>query len=188
LGPDVELVPGDWRHGIDPDVLADRLAADHDHEIKAVRAVHNETSTVVASRIPDVGMVMNDAGHPALLLVDTISSLGSIDYHHDEWGVDVTIFASQKGLMLPPGFGFNAVSEKALRAHEHAGLARSYWDWAPMLRANGDGFFPSTPATNLLYGLWAALRLLAVHVLRHSRRCGLPARRRRCRRRGGSGP
>ena len=160
LGLRVDFVPGDWRHGVDPAVVAERLAGDSAHEIKAVCAVHNETSTGVTSRIAEVRQAMDEAAHPALLLVDTISSLGSIDYRHDEWGVDVTISCSQKGLMLPPGLGFNAVSEKALRAGEKAGLPRSYWDWQPVLQANRRGFFHSTPATNLLFGLREALRML----------------------------
>ncbi|WP_338597419.1 aminotransferase class V-fold PLP-dependent enzyme [Saccharopolyspora sp. SCSIO 74807] len=160
LGLRVDFVPGDWRHGVDPAVVAERLAGDSAHEIKAVCAVHNETSTGVTSRIAEVRRAMDEAAHPALLLVDTISSLGSIDYRHDEWGVDVTISCSQKGLMLPPGLGFNAVSEKALRAGEKAGLPRSYWDWQPVLQANRRGFFHSTPATNLLFGLREALRML----------------------------
>ncbi|MBK0869603.1 aminotransferase class V-fold PLP-dependent enzyme [Saccharopolyspora sp. HNM0986] len=160
LGLRVDFVPGDWRHGVDPAVVAERLAGDSAHEIKAVCAVHNETSTGVTSRIAEVRRAMDEAAHPALLLVDTISSLGSVDYRHDEWGVDVTISCSQKGLMLPPGLGFNAVSEKALRAGEKAGLPRSYWDWQPVLQANRRGFFHSTPATNLLFGLREALRML----------------------------
>jgi alanine-glyoxylate transaminase/serine-glyoxylate transaminase/serine-pyruvate transaminase len=123
--------------------------------------VHNETSTGVTSRILDVRAALDSVGHPALLLVDTISSLASIDYRHDEWGVDVTIAGSQKGLMLPPGLGFNAISEKALAAHRVAGLPRSYWDWGPMIEANARGFFPYTPATNLLYGLREACAMLA---------------------------
>ncbi|UPK73737.1 aminotransferase class V-fold PLP-dependent enzyme [Nocardioidaceae bacterium SCSIO 66511] len=159
LGLVVDLVPGDWRHGVDTEVLAERLAADTNHEIKAVCCVHNETSTGVTSRIGDVRTAIDDTGHSALLLVDTISGLGSIDYRHDEWGVDVTIAGSQKGLMLPPGLGFNAVSDKALAAYETAELRKSYWDWKPILDANANGFWPSTPATNLLYGLEVALRL-----------------------------
>ena len=160
LGLRVEFVSGVWRHGVDPVVVAERLAEDSAHEIKAVCAVHNETSTGVTSRIAEVRRAMDEAAHPALLLVDTISSLGSIDYRHDDWGVDVTISCSQKGLMRPPGLGFNAVSEKALRANEKAGLPRSYWDWQPVLQANRRGFFHSTPATNLLFGLREALRML----------------------------
>ncbi|MEV4897970.1 aminotransferase class V-fold PLP-dependent enzyme [Nonomuraea sp. NPDC055795] len=160
LGLDVEFVPGDWRRGADPDAVRERLSADTGHSIKAVCVVHNETSTGVTSRVPDVRAAIDAAGHPALLLVDTISSLGSIDYRHDEWGVDVTVAGSQKGLMLPPGLSFNAVSDKALHASRTANLARSFWDWAPILAANERGYFPYTPATNLLYGLREALRLL----------------------------
>jgi alanine-glyoxylate transaminase/serine-glyoxylate transaminase/serine-pyruvate transaminase len=161
IGVQVEVIPGDWRHGVDPDAVGERLAADTEHAIKAVCVVHNETSTGVTSRVPDVRAAIDAAGHPALLLVDTISSLASIDYRHDEWRVDVTVAGSQKGLMLPPGLGFNAVSEKALAASRAAGLPRSYWDWAPILEANARGFFPYTPATNLLYGLREALAMLA---------------------------
>jgi len=160
LGLTVELLPGDWRHGADPDQLGARLAADPGREIKAVCVVHNETSTGVTSRVPAVRAALDAAGHPALLLVDTISSLASIDYRHGEWGVDVTVAGSQKGLMLPPGLGFNAVSGKALAAKESAGLPCGYWDWTPILAANAAGFFPYTPATNLLYGLREALRML----------------------------
>ncbi|MDT7676265.1 MAG: alanine-glyoxylate transaminase / serine-glyoxylate transaminase / serine-pyruvate transaminase [Pseudonocardiales bacterium] len=161
LGLTVELIPGDWRHGADPAEIGARLAADTGREIKAVCLVHNETSTGVTSRVPAVRAAMDAAGHPALLLVDTISSLASIDYRHDEWGVDVTVAGSQKGLMLPPGLGFNAVSDKALAAKESAGLPCGYWDWTPILAANATGFFPYTPATNLLYGLREALAMLA---------------------------
>lgn len=155
-----DFVPGDWRHGADPELLAERLAADAEHAIKAVCVVHNETSTGVASRIPEIRRAMDEAGHPALLLVDTISSLGSIDYRHDEWGVDVTVAGSQKGLMLPPGLSFNAVSDKALAASRTARLAKVFWDWGPIIEANRQGSFPYTPATNLLYGLEEALRML----------------------------
>jgi alanine-glyoxylate transaminase / serine-glyoxylate transaminase / serine-pyruvate transaminase len=160
LGLTVDFVPGDWRHGVDPDVVGERLAADGSGAIRAVGVVHNETSTGVASRVADVRAAMDAAGHDALLLVDTISSLASIDYRHDEWGVDVTIGCSQKGLMLPPGLGFNAVSERALQAARTGGLPRSYWDWAPILEANRAGSFPYTPPTNLLYGLREALDML----------------------------
>src|ERR1700704_3577788 len=156
----VDFVRGDWRHGVDPMTVAAKLEHDAAHRIKAVMCVHNETSTGVASRIGEVRRAMDEAGHPALLMVDTISSLASIDYRHDEWAVDVTVGGSQKGLMLPPGLSFNAVSEKALAASHDAGLRRSYWDWAPMLRANESGFFPSTPATNLLYGLRESIAML----------------------------
>ena len=161
LGLQVEVLPGDWRHGADPSAIGERLAADSAHEIKAVCVVHNETSTGVTSRVPEVRAALDSAGHPALLLVDTISSLASIDYRHDEWGVDVTVAGSQKGLMLPPGLGFNAISEKALAANRTAGLPRSYWDWGPMIEANTRGFFPYTPGTNLLYGLREACAMLA---------------------------
>lgn len=161
LGLEVELVPGDWRHGVDPEVVEERLAADTGRAIKAVCVVHNETSTGVTSRVAEVRAAIDRAGHPALFLVDTISSLGSVDYRHDEWRVDVTVSGSQKGLMLPPGLGFNAISEKALEASKSARLPSSYWDWKPILEANERGFWPYTPATNLLYGLRTALRMLA---------------------------
>lgn len=160
LGLKVDFVPTDWRRGADPEVVEDRLSKDRDRTIKAVAVVHNETSTGVTSRIAEIRRAIDAAGHPALLLVDTISSLASIDYRHDEWGVDVTVGCSQKGLMLPPGLGFNALSPKALEASKTAGLPRSFWDWRPMLQANQDGFFPYTPATNLLYGLKEALIML----------------------------
>ena len=159
-GLDVDFVPGDWRHGVDPDVVAERLRDDRERRIKAVLVVHNETSTGVASRIPLVRRAIDLAEHPALLMVDTISSLGSIDYRHDEWGVDVTVAGSQKGLMLPPGLSFNAISDKALKATEGARLHRSYWDWRPMLEANKTGYFPYTPGTNLLFGLNEAVTML----------------------------
>jgi alanine-glyoxylate transaminase / serine-glyoxylate transaminase / serine-pyruvate transaminase len=161
LGLQVEVIPGDWRHGADPAEIAQRLAADEEQAIKAVCVVHNETSTGVTSRVPDVRAALDSVGHPALLLVDTISALASIDYRHDEWGVDVTVAGSQKGLMLPPGLGFNAISEKALAAARSARLPRSYWDWGPIIEANSRGFFPYTPATNLLYGLREACAMLA---------------------------
>ena len=160
LGLTVEVLDGDWRTGADPARIDARLAEDRDHAVKAVAVVHNETSTGVTSRIGAVRAALDAAGHPALLLVDTISSLASIDYRHDEWGVDVTIGGSQKGLMLPPGLGFNAVSEKALAASRTAGMARSYWEWEAMLGANRTGFFPYTPATNLLYGLAESIDML----------------------------
>jgi alanine-glyoxylate transaminase / serine-glyoxylate transaminase / serine-pyruvate transaminase len=167
LGLEVDFVPGDWRHGVDPAIVEKTLAADRDRTIKAVAVVHNETSTGAASRVPDVRKAIDRAGHPALLMVDTISSLGCIDYRHDEWGVDVTVCCSQKGLMLPPGLGFNAVSRKALDASRSARLPRSYWDWEAMLRDNPAGFFPYTPATNLLYGLREALRMMFEEGLDH---------------------
>lgn len=159
LGLQVEVIPGDWRHGVDPAAVQERLATDTRHTIAAVCVVHNETSTGVTSRVPEVRAAIDAARHPALLLVDTISSLGSIDYRHDEWGVDVTVAGSQKGLMLPPGMGFNAVSAKALA--RGATTARSYWDWAPIIEANKSGSFPYTPPTNLLYGLREACAILA---------------------------
>jgi alanine-glyoxylate transaminase / serine-glyoxylate transaminase / serine-pyruvate transaminase len=174
LAVDGDFVPGDWRHGADPDVLSERLAADTAGDIKAVCVVHNETSTGVASRIADIRRAIDEAGHPALLLVDTVSSLGSIDYRHDEWGVDVTVAGSQKGLMLPPGLSFNAVSAKALDAARTARLPKSFWDWQPVIEANRQGAFPYTPATNLLYGLEEALHMLKAEGLpqvfaRHAR-------------------
>jgi alanine-glyoxylate transaminase/serine-glyoxylate transaminase/serine-pyruvate transaminase len=158
LGLRATFVPGDWRHGVDPEDVEQRLRADRG--IKAVMVVHNETSTGVLSRISDIREAIDRAGHPALLMVDTISSLGSADYRHDEWSVDVTVACSQKGLMLPPGLGFNAMSEKALAAAKSGGMKRSYWDWQEMLAPNASGFFPYTPATNLLYGLREALAML----------------------------
>jgi alanine-glyoxylate transaminase/serine-glyoxylate transaminase/serine-pyruvate transaminase len=160
LGLDVVFVAGDWRTGVDPAALETKLREDKGHAIKAVAAVHNETSTGVTSRIGELRQAIDRAKHPALLLVDTISSLASIDYRHDEWGVDVTVGGSQKGLMLPPGLSFNAISDKALAAHKQAKHSRSYWDWAPMLAANQNGFFPYTPGTNLLYGLREAVAML----------------------------
>jgi alanine-glyoxylate transaminase / serine-glyoxylate transaminase / serine-pyruvate transaminase len=157
LGLAVDLVPGDWRRGADPGQVHEKLSADPEHRIKAVTIVHNETSTGAASPIPLIRAAMDSAGHPALLIVDTISSLGSVDYRHDEWGVDVTIWCSQKGMMLPPGLGLNAVSEKALGASRRARLPRSYWEWQPVLAAAETGMFPYTPPTNLLFGLREAL-------------------------------
>jgi len=159
-GIEVDLIPGDWRHGADPAAIEARLAEDRSHAIKAVMVVHNETSTGVTSRIGDIRKAIDRARHPALLLVDTISSLGSIDYRHDEWGVDVTVCCSQKGLMLPPGLGFNAISEKARAASRTARMPRSYWDWEDMLKPNANGFYPYTPATNLLFGLREAIAML----------------------------
>jgi alanine-glyoxylate transaminase/serine-glyoxylate transaminase/serine-pyruvate transaminase len=156
----VEFVPGDWRHGVRSAQVEAKLAEDTRHEIKAVCCVHNETSTGVTSDITAVRRALDAAAHPALLLVDTVSSLASMDYRHDEWGVDVTVAGSQKGLMLPPGLGFNAISEKALKASQSAALPRSYWRWDEMLNSNQSGFFPYTPATNLLYGLREAIAML----------------------------
>ena len=160
LGLAVEYVPGTWRRGVSPADVEARLDAAAEHTIKAVAVVHNETSTGVTSRIGEIRRAMNRTRHPALLIVDTISSLGSIDYRHDEWEVDVTVGCSQKGLMLPPGLGLTAISDKALAASRTAKLPRSYFDWQEMLKANQSGFFPYTPATNLLYGLREALQML----------------------------
>jgi alanine-glyoxylate transaminase/serine-glyoxylate transaminase/serine-pyruvate transaminase len=167
LGLEVELVPWDWRRGVDPGAVETRLAADSDHQIKAVLLVHNETSSGVTSGIAGVRRVLDRLGHPALLMVDTVSSLGSIDYRHDEWRVDVTVAGSQKGLMLPPGLSFNAISEKAWRARGAATLPRSYWSWDDMVEYNATGYFPTTPATNLLFGLREALAVLREEGLPH---------------------
>ena len=174
LGLDVRFVPGDWRHGADASAIEAELRKDPAHAIKAVCVVHNETSTGVTSNIANVRAAIDRAGHPALFMVDTISSLASIDYRHDEWKVDVTVAGSQKGLMLPPGLSFNAISAKALAASKTAKLPRSYWDWNEMLTINASGYFPYTPATNLLYGLHEALDMLFTEGLdrvfaRHSR-------------------
>jgi alanine-glyoxylate transaminase/serine-glyoxylate transaminase/serine-pyruvate transaminase len=155
-----DFVEGDWRTGADPEIVEKKLKADTNKEIKAVFVVHNETSTGVASRIGDIRKAMDNAKHPALLMVDTISSLASIDYRHEEWKVDVTVGGSQKGLLLPPGLSFNAISSKALDAYKNSKLAKSYWDWEPMLKNNVNGFFPYTPATNLFYGLDEAINML----------------------------
>ncbi len=160
LGLEPIFIETDWRRGADVAAIGQALADDKAHRIKAVCVVHNETSTGCTSRIDEVRAAMDAARHPALLLVDTISSLASIDYRHDAWGVDVTVAGSQKGLMLPPGLSFNAVSAKALQAAETAKLPRSYWDWRPMLEANKGGYFPYTPGTNLLFGLQAAVQML----------------------------
>ena len=160
LGVAPEFIPGDWRHGADPAAIEAKLTQDKGHAIKAVCVVHNETSTGVVSRIGEVRKAIDRAKHPALLMVDTISSLASIDYRHDEWGVDVTVAGSQKGLMLPPGLSFNAVSDKALAASKSAKLPRAYWNWEEMIAANKDGWFPYTPAINLLFGLRVALKML----------------------------
>ncbi len=160
LGLQVDFIPNDWRCGVNAAVIGDKLKADTQKAIKAVAIVHNETSTGVTSDIAAVRRAMDAAGHPALLLVDTISGLGSIDYRHDEWRVDVSISGSQKGMMLPPGAGFNAISAAALAASQSARLPRVYWDWAPMIRDNQAGFFTTTPAINLLYGLREAVRML----------------------------
>ena len=167
LGLDVDFIPGDWRHGVDPAMVAEKLSADSDHQYKAICVVHNETSTGVTSRIPEIRQAINTFEHPALFMVDTISSLASIDYRHDEWGVDVTVGCSQKGLMLPPGLGLNAISPKALEAARSASLPKSYWEWEPMININQKGFFPYTPATNLLYGLKEAIAMLEEEGLEH---------------------
>ncbi|MBV8925071.1 MAG: alanine--glyoxylate aminotransferase family protein [Bradyrhizobium sp.] len=159
-GIDVEFMPGDWRHGADPAAIEARLAEDDSYAIKAVMVVHNETSTGATSRIAEIRAALDRTGHSALLLVDTISSLGSVDYRHDEWNVDVTVSCSQKGFMLPPGLGFNAISQKARAAAKTNRMPRSYWDWEEMLKPNASGFFPYTPATNLLYGLREAIAML----------------------------
>lgn len=160
LGLQPVVLEGDWRHGADPDAIERTLRDDAAREIKAVCVVQNETSTGCASRIDEVRRAIDAADHPALLMVDTISSLASIDMRMDEWGVDVIVGGSQKGLMLPPGLSFNAVSPKALEAHKAAGLPRAYWDWGEMLGPNAKGFFPYTPATNMLYGLVEAIDML----------------------------
>jgi alanine-glyoxylate transaminase/serine-glyoxylate transaminase/serine-pyruvate transaminase len=161
LGLDVEVMTGNWRRGVDPVELGQRLSADGAHRIKAILVVHNETSTGVTSRLPEIRRAIDDARHPALLLVDAVSSLGSIDLRHDEWGIDVTLAGSQKGLMLPPGLSFNAISHKALAASKTAKLPRSYWAWDAMLASNATGYFPTTPATNMLFGLREALHMLS---------------------------
>jgi alanine-glyoxylate transaminase/serine-glyoxylate transaminase/serine-pyruvate transaminase len=160
LGLDAEFLPGDWRHGADPEAIEKALRADAGKPVKAVCVVHNETSTGVVSRIAEIRKAIDTAKHPALFMVDTISSLASIDYRHDEWGVDVTVAGSQKGLMLPPGLSFNCVSKKALAASNSARLPRSYWAWDEMIASGKGGYFPYTPATNLLYGLREALTML----------------------------
>ena len=160
LGLNVTFVKGDWRHGVDPDALEAILAEDRTHAIKAVAVLQNETSTGVTSRIAEVRKAIDSAHHPALLLVDTISSLASIDYRHDEWGVDVTVGGSQKGLMLPPGMSFNAISQKARAAGKNARMPRLYWDWEPIIAMNAQGFWPATPPTTMLYGLREALTML----------------------------
>ena len=160
LGLEVEFIAGDWRRGADPEAIEKKLRADTGKRIKAVCVVHNETSTGVVSRVPEVRKAIDAAQHPALFMVDTISSLASIDYRHDEWGVDVTVAGSQKGLMLPPGLSFNCISPRALKASTTAKLPRSYWAWDEMIANGKTGYFPYTPATNLLYGLREALKML----------------------------
>jgi alanine-glyoxylate transaminase/serine-glyoxylate transaminase/serine-pyruvate transaminase len=160
LGLEVEFLPGDWRRGADPEAIEKRLRADAEKRIRAVCVVHNETSTGVVSRVPEIRKAIDAAGHPALFMVDTISSLASIDYRHDEWNVDVTVAGSQKGLMLPPGLSFNCISAKALAVSKSARLPRSYWAWDEMIANGRGGYFPYTPATNLLYGLRESLAML----------------------------
>ena len=174
LGLCVEFVQMDWRRGIDPSIVESKLSDDRNCSIRAVLAVHNETSTGVTSNILEVRRAIDRAAHPALLIVDAISSLGCTQLCHDEWGVDVTVCGSQKGLMLPPGLGFNAISEKALVASKHAQLPKAYWNWNSMLTANKENYFPYTPATNLLFGLRESLRMLGEEGLenvfsRHAR-------------------
>ena len=174
LGLQADFIPGDWRHGADPAQIEAKLAEDRQHSIKAVAVVHSETSTGAATRIAEVRKALDRAKHPALLLVDTVSSLGVMEYRQDEWGVDVTVTCSQKGLMLPPGMGINAVSEKALAATKSARLPRSYWDWQAMIGPNQTGFFPYTPPTNLLFGLREALQMIQEEglenvIARHAR-------------------
>jgi alanine-glyoxylate transaminase/serine-glyoxylate transaminase/serine-pyruvate transaminase len=181
LGLMVDQVDGDWRHGVDPKLVEEKLTAKDAADIKAVMVVHNETSTGAISDIAAIRAAMDRANHPALLMVDTISSLASLEYRHDEWRVDVTVGGSQKGLMLPPGLGFNAISNKALSANEGAKLTRSYWDWGPLLAGMPKGAFPYTPATNLLYGLDEALTMLQEEgldtVFARHRRLGEATRR-----------
>jgi alanine-glyoxylate transaminase/serine-glyoxylate transaminase/serine-pyruvate transaminase len=160
LGLEVEVVPGTWRTGVDPAAVETRLREDPQHRIRALLVVHNETSTGVTSRLPEIRQAIDAAAHPTLLLVDAVSSLGSIELRHDDWGLDVTLAGSQKGLMLPPGLSFNAISDKALAVSRSVGLPRSYWAWQHMLAFNASGFFPYTPATNLLFGLREALTML----------------------------
>jgi alanine-glyoxylate transaminase/serine-glyoxylate transaminase/serine-pyruvate transaminase len=161
LGLDAEVVPGDWTRGVDPATVEAALKDDRDGRIRAVLVVHNETSTGITSRMAEIRKAMDRAKHSALLLIDTVSSLASIDVRHDEWGVDVTLSSSQKGLMLPPGLSFQAISEKAVAASRSSRLPKSYWAWEPMFAANASGFFPYTPSTNLLFGLREALRMLS---------------------------
>lgn len=160
LGIQAEVLDTDWRRGVDPDQVEDFLRRDSEHQVKALCVVHNETSTGATTRVDEVRRAMDAAGHPALLMVDTISGLACADFRFDEWGVDVAISGSQKGLMLPPGLSFNAIGERALAVSRNGGCPRSYWSWAEMLTMNADGYFPYTPATNLLYGLVEAVDML----------------------------
>ena len=160
LGFDVVYIQSDWRTGVDSNKIIETLEQDKDQKIKAVCMVHNETSTGVTSKIPSTIKNIKSLNHPAIIMVDTISSLGSIDYYHDEWMVDVTVAGSQKGLMLPPGIAFNFVSKKAIEIATKNNYRRSYWDWGEMVKTNLSGFFPYTPSTNILFGLKEALRLI----------------------------
>ena len=181
LGLDVEIIASDWRVGVDAEAIGARLAEDRAHAIKAVAVVHSETSTGVLSDVAEVRRAIDKAGHPALFLVDSVSSLGAVDYRHDDWGVDVTVSGSQKGLMLPPGIAFNAISDKALAASKTASLPRAYWDWGDMLASNRTGYFPYTPNTNLLQGLKVGLEMLqaegAEQVYTRHQRAGEATRR-----------
>ena len=160
LGIKTEFLKTDWQRGAMPEKIYERLKKDTEQQIKAVCVVHNETSTGSTSRIKEVRDAINSANHDALLMVDTISGLASMEYKHDEWGIDVTVSGSQKGLMLPPGLSFNAISEKAIKISKKSGMRRSYWDWEEQIEANRSGSFPYTPATNLLYGLKEAIKML----------------------------
>ena len=160
IGIKTEILQTDWRRGVDPNLIEERLLQDKENKIKAVCIVHNETSTGSTSNIREVREVLDHLNHDALLMVDTISGLASMEYKHDEWGIDVSVSGSQKGLMLPPGLSFNAISEKAIKISKKSGMRRSYWDWEEQIEANGSGSFPYTPATNLLYGLKEAIKML----------------------------
>ena len=156
----VDYVSGDWRTGADPKIVKEKLLADKKNEIKAVLVTHNETSTGIKSRVEEIRKAIDEANHPALFMVDTISSLGSYNYEHQKWKVDVTVGGSQKGLMLPPGISFNAISDKALAAYKNSKLPKSYFDWGQMLENNKNGFYPYTPAVNLFYGLNESINML----------------------------
>ncbi len=160
LGLEVDFIPGDWRRGVEAEKIEHKLSEDSQHVVKAVVVVHNETSTGAVSNIAAIRNAIDRAGHPALFLVDAVSSLGSMEFRHDDWGVDVTVCGSQKGLMMPPGLGFNALSEKAHVAAQNGGYQQSYWTWDPIVTMNEKGFFPYTPATNLLFGLEESLTML----------------------------
>jgi alanine-glyoxylate transaminase/serine-glyoxylate transaminase/serine-pyruvate transaminase len=173
-GLEVDFVPGDWRHGVDPATLEARLTADRGHAVKAVMVVHNETSTGVTSRLPAIRKAIDAARHPALFMVDAISSACAAEFRHDDWKIDVTVLGSQKGLMMPPGLGFNFASPKALAAHKTAKMPRGYFEWQPMIDANDSGFFPYTPATNMYFGLAEAVDMIEEEgidnvVARHAR-------------------